>query len=155
MRAVPRFQLTCQRLQANVLIINHNDHRLRHDGHLMPRVRVIVATSSQTTADRASKEWPLMAPFYDGGCQGVGIRDAFEGAATLVGVNVVRPVGRSTLTPLARCRGVAAVPGPGVFPGVAAGGSGGGGGPGRGLVREPSAGVGWSGRDGHDARRGP
>jgi hypothetical protein len=35
-----------------------------------------------------------MAPFYDGGCQEVRIRDAFEGAPTLVGANVVRPVGR-------------------------------------------------------------
>jgi hypothetical protein len=47
----------------------------------------------------------LMAPFYDGGCQGVRVRDAFDGAPTLVGVNVVRPVGRSTLTPPARRRG--------------------------------------------------
>jgi hypothetical protein len=36
---------------------------------------------------------PLMAPFYDGVCQGAWPR-LLEGAAALVGVNVVRPVGR-------------------------------------------------------------
>jgi hypothetical protein len=51
-----------------------------------------------------------MAPFYEEICQGA-VREAFECAPTLVGVNVVRPVGRSTLTPPARRRGVAPVPG--------------------------------------------
>jgi hypothetical protein len=35
----------------------------------------------------------LMAPFYEGICQGHG-PSAVEGAAALVGVNVVRPAGR-------------------------------------------------------------
>src|SRR6058998_1825813 len=38
------------------------------------------------------------------------VREAFNGAPVLVGVNVVRPVGRSTLTPPARRRRGAAVP---------------------------------------------
>jgi hypothetical protein len=46
-RAVPRFQFTCQRLQAGV-VINQNEHGLRHDGHLMPRLRV-TAHKQQTT----------------------------------------------------------------------------------------------------------
>ena len=49
-----------------------------------------------------------MAPFYDGICQVRG-PGAVERAPALVGVNVVRPVGRSTLTPLARRRDVAAM----------------------------------------------
>ena len=49
----------------------------------------------------------LMAPFYEGICQGHG-PSAVEGMAALVGVNVVRPVGRSTLTPRARRRVAAA-----------------------------------------------
>jgi hypothetical protein len=56
-----------------------------------------------------------MAPFYEEICQVARVREAFECAPTLVGVNVVRPVGRSTLTPPARRRGVAPVPGPGGF----------------------------------------
>src|SRR5450755_412075 len=64
-----------------------------------------------------------MAPFYEELCQGLWVREAFECAPPLVGVNVVRPVGRSTLTPPARRRCVAAVPGPGgswrARPGVA------------------------------------
>ena len=43
----------------------------------------------------------LLASFYEGICQGHG-PGAVEGAAALVGVNVVRPAGRSTLTPRAR-----------------------------------------------------
>ena len=66
---------------------------------------------------------PLMAPFYEEVCQGAWVREAFEGAPALVGVNVVRPVGRSALTPPARRRGVPAVPARGVpgghGPGVA------------------------------------
>src|ERR1022692_428047 len=56
-----------------------------------------------------------MAPFYEEICQGVRVRKAFECAPALVGVNVVRPVGRSTLTPPARRRAMAPVPGPAVF----------------------------------------
>jgi hypothetical protein len=39
---------------------------------------------------RAQAEPPLLAPFYEGFCQGHG-PGAVEGAAALVGVNVVRP----------------------------------------------------------------
>jgi hypothetical protein len=42
-----------------------------------------------------------MAPFYEEICQGRG-PGAVEGVAALAGVNVVRPAGRSTLTPRAR-----------------------------------------------------
>src|ERR1022692_1908804 len=56
-----------------------------------------------------------MAPFYEEICQGVRVREAFECAPALVGVNVVRPVGRSTLTPPARRRAMAPVPGPAGF----------------------------------------
>jgi hypothetical protein len=65
------------------------------------------------------------------------VREAFDGAAALVGVNVVRPVGRSTLTPRARSRDLAALPGPWVFPAVAWLGSVEGAGPGSGLSEEP------------------
>jgi len=65
------------------------------------------------------------------------VRGAFDGAAALVGVNVVRPVGRSTLTPPARRRDVAAVPGPWVFRALARVGSVEGAGPGSGLSEEP------------------
>ena len=65
---------------------------------------------------------PLMAPFYDGICQVRG-PGAVERAPALVGVNVVRPVGRSTLTPLARRRDVAATGAAGVFRAACAGGS--------------------------------
>ena len=48
-----------------------------------------------------------LAPFYEGTCQGHG-PGAVEGAAALVGVNVVRPAGRSTPSPRARRRVAAA-----------------------------------------------
>src|SRR5450631_4952577 len=82
-----------------------------------------------------------MAPFYCAWCQGVGVREAVECAPTLVGVNVVRPVGRSTLTPPARRRDVAAVLGPEVFRVGAWLGSLAGAGPGCGLSEEPMSGV--------------
>ena len=41
----------------------------------------------------AGRECALLAPFYEGFCQGHG-PGAVEGAAALVGVNVVRPAGR-------------------------------------------------------------
>lgn len=67
-----------------------------------------------------------MAPFYDVVCQEGG-PEAVECAVALVGVNVVRPraarCGRSTLTPLARRRGVAAAGSAGVVF-LAAGGGG-------------------------------
>jgi hypothetical protein len=47
-----------------------------------------------------------MAPFYEG-CLSRGWPGRFEGAAALIGVNVLRRVGRSTLTPGARRRGLA------------------------------------------------
>jgi tyrosyl-tRNA synthetase len=75
--------------------------------------------------------YTLMAPFYDGGCQEV-VREACDGAAALVGVNVVRPVGRCTLTPLARRGVVAPVPGPAGFLSAAGGSSVGCAGPGSG-----------------------
>src|ERR1039458_340325 len=83
----------------------------------------------------------LMAPFYEELCQGGGSGRPFECAPALVGVNVVRPVGRSTLTPPARRRGVAPVPG---LAGFLAGGGGGsveGAGPGNGWSEEPMSGV--------------
>jgi hypothetical protein len=82
-----------------------------------------------------------MAPFYCVWCQGGGVREAVECAPTLVGVNVVRPVGRSTLTPPARRRRVAAVPGPEVFRVGAWLGNVAGAGPGCGLSEEPMSGV--------------
>jgi len=72
-----------------------------------------------------------MAPFYEGICQEGG-PDAVECAAALVGVNVVRPVGRSTLTPRARRWEVAAVRAAGVFGAAGGGGSVGCAGPGSG-----------------------
>src|ERR1022692_3617767 len=86
-------------------------------------------------------ERTLMAPFYEEVCQGVRVREAFECAPALVGVNVVRPVGRSTLTPPARRRGVAAVPGPAGFLAGTAGGSVKGAGPGSGWSEDPMSGV--------------
>ena len=82
-----------------------------------------------------------MAPFYEEICQVVLVRGAFECAPTLVGVNVVRPVGRYTLTPPARRRGVALVPGPAGF--LVAGGRGSveGAGPGSRWSEEPMSGV--------------
>src|ERR1019366_3094927 len=82
-----------------------------------------------------------MAPFYEELCQGGGSGRPFEWAPALVGVNVVRPVGRSTLTPPARRRGMAPVPG---LAGFLAGGGGGsveGAGPGNGWSEEPMSGV--------------
>src|SRR6266568_3343536 len=83
----------------------------------------------------------LMAPFYEEICQVVLVREALECATALGGVNVVRPVGRSTLTPPARRRGRAAVPGPGWFLVVVGGGSVEGAGPGSGWSEEPMSGV--------------
>src|SRR5512132_3714184 len=57
----------------------------------------------------------LMAPFYDGRLSRGVAWGACDGAAPLVGVNVVRPVGRCMLTPPARRRVGLAVPGPRVF----------------------------------------
>src|ERR1022692_4057989 len=84
---------------------------------------------------------PLLAPFYEELCQEGGSGRPFECAPALVGVNVVRPVGRSTLTPLARRRGMAAVPGPAGFLAGTGGGSVEGAGPGSGLSEEPMSGV--------------
>ena len=68
-------------------------------------------------------------------------RGAFDGASALVGVNVVRPVGRSTLTPRARRRAGAAVPGSRGFSAGVGAGSVVGAGPGSGLSEEPTSGV--------------
>src|SRR5450755_1441973 len=84
---------------------------------------------------------PLLAPFYEELCQGVRVREAFEGAPALVGVNVVRPVGRSTLTPPACRRGMAPVPGPAGFLAGTGGDSVEGAGPGSGWSEEPMSGV--------------
>src|SRR5450432_2183021 len=89
---------------------------------------------------RATKR-PLLAPFYEELCQGVGVREAVECAPTLVGVNVVRPVGRSTLTPPARRRGMAPVPGPAGFLAGTGAGSVESAGPGSGWSEEPMSGV--------------
>jgi len=62
---------------------------------------------------------------------------AVECATALVGVNVVRPVGRCTLTPLARCRDVAAAGAAGVFSCSGGGGSVLGAGPGSGWSEVP------------------
>ncbi len=83
----------------------------------------------------------LMAPFYEELCQGGGSGRPFECAPALVGVNVVRPVARSTLTPLARRRGMAPVPGPAGFLAAIGGGSVECAGPGSGLSEEPVSGV--------------
>ena len=72
-----------------------------------------------------------MAPFYAEICQEGG-PEAVECAAALVDVNVVRPVGRSTLTPRARRRDVAAAGTAGVFGPAVGGGSVGCAGPGSG-----------------------
>ena len=69
------------------------------------------------------------------------VRGAFDGASALVGVNVVRPVGRSTLTPRARRRVGAAVPGSRGFSVSLGVGSVVGAGPGSGLSEEPMSGV--------------
>ena len=74
-------------------------------------------------------------------CQGAWVRQAFEGAPALAGVNVVRPVGRSALTPPARRLGLAAVPRPGGSWRARAGGSVKGAGPGSGWSEEPVSGV--------------
>jgi hypothetical protein len=54
---------------------------------------------------RDARSW---LPSMWGGCQEGGLERA-ECAPALVGVNVVRPVGRSTLTPRVRRRGMAPV----------------------------------------------
>jgi hypothetical protein len=87
------------------------------------------------------KRHPVMAPFYEEICQGIRVREAFECAPALVGVNVVRPVGRSTLTPPARRRGMAPVPGRAGFLTGGARGSVVGAGPGSGWSEEPMSGV--------------
>src|SRR5215831_17821284 len=68
-----------------------------------------------------------------GACQ-EGSPGDFECAPTLVGVNVVRPAGRSTLTPRARRRGVAPVRAAGAA--LAADGGG--------RVADTGPGSGWS-----------
>src|SRR5215211_6057328 len=68
-------------------------------------------------------------------------RGAVDGASALVGVNVVRPVGRSTLTPRARRRGRRAVPGARCFSVAFGTGSVVDAGPGCGLSEAPTSGV--------------
>src|SRR5438067_1268296 len=75
-------------------------------------------------------------PSMKGACQGGGPGD-FECAPALVGVNVVRPAGRSTLTPRARRRGVAPAGAAGVVLVAGGGGSVLGAGPGSGWSEVP------------------
>jgi hypothetical protein len=82
-----------------------------------------------------------MAPFYGVRCQGARLREAVDGAAVLVGVNVVRPVGRSTLTPPARRRDGRLFPEPRGWVVVLGAGSVAGAGSGCGLSEVPMSGV--------------
>src|SRR5580698_5667515 len=72
-----------------------------------PTIDTFRTNRDPTGSSVPTSQCALMAPFYEGICQGHGLA-VVDGAAALVGVNVVRPVGRSTLTPRARRLGLAA-----------------------------------------------
>jgi len=106
---------------------------------LLGELSLIPRLNTNSPSPRAGYVLLSWLPSMRGGCQEGGPSD-FECAPALVGVNVVRPAGRCTLTPAARRRGVAPVRAAGVAAAAGGGGSVVGAGPGSGWSEVPVSG---------------
>jgi hypothetical protein len=107
----------------DLLILGWNGHLIEPEREAavndrLAHLRTAIWTSAKALR-RATRECPVPDSRAHGSLlwrwlsRGGHLREAFDGAPVLVGVNVVRPVGRSTLTPPTRRRGWRLFPEPG------------------------------------------